>query len=89
MPKPGACGPRRLGPGGRRGFYARPLVMSTTFSRKKRNSQRFKKSQENQRDLYAPKRLRCLRMTFESRNDLNLSIRLVGFKPNESRRRLP
>jgi hypothetical protein len=88
MPKPGACGPRRLGPGGRRGFYARPLVMSTTFSRKKRNSQHFEKSQENQRDFCAPERMRCLRKTFGSRNDFNLPIRLTGFKPNAKRRRL-
>jgi hypothetical protein len=85
-PEPGACGPRRLGPGGRRGFYARPLVMSTTFSRKKRNSRHLEKSQENQRDFRAPGPLRCLRKTFESRNDPNLSIRLTGFKPNAKRR---
>ena len=85
-PEPGACGPRRLGPGGRRGFYARPLVMSTTFSRKKRISQSFEKHQENQRDLCAPGPKRYLRDTFESRNDLNLSIRLTGFKPNAKRR---
>jgi hypothetical protein len=62
--------------------------MSTTFSRKKRNSQHLEKSQENQRDFCAPGHQRCLRRTFESRNDLNLSIRLTGFKPNEKRRRM-
>jgi len=60
-PEPGACGPRRLGPGGRRGFYARPLGMSTTFSRKKRISQQVEKSQENQRYFRALERMRCLR----------------------------
>jgi len=60
--------------------------MSTTFSRKKRISQPFEKSQENQRDFCAPGGQRCLRKTFGSRNDFNLSIRLSGFKPNEKRR---
>jgi hypothetical protein len=35
--------------------------MSTTFSRKKRISQRFGKHQENQRDFRAPEAQRCLR----------------------------
>jgi hypothetical protein len=84
----GACGPRRLGPGGRRGFYARPLVMSTTFSRKKRISQRFEKHQENQRDFCAPGPLRCLRKRSGAATKFNLPIRLTGFKPNAKRRRL-
>jgi len=54
MPKPGACGPRRLGPGGRRGFYARALCLSTIFSRKKRISQHFEKLLKKQRDFCAP-----------------------------------
>jgi len=35
--------------------------MSTTFSRKKRNSQSSEKHQENQRDFCAPRTLRHLR----------------------------
>jgi hypothetical protein len=63
-PKPGACGPKPLGPGGRRGFYSRPLVMSTTFSRKKRISQRLQKAVEKQRDFAAPGKPRGPRERF-------------------------
>ena len=53
-PKPDKRGPKPSpGPGGRRGFYARPLAMSTTFSRKKRISQTLEKHQKNQRVLCA------------------------------------
>jgi hypothetical protein len=62
--------------------------MSTTFSRKKRISKSFKKTQENQRGFRVLGPLRSPRKTFESRNDLNLSIRLTGFKHNERRRQL-
>jgi hypothetical protein len=40
-----------LGPGGRRGFYARPYRVSTTFSRETRISQLLKKHLKNQRDF--------------------------------------
>jgi hypothetical protein len=39
------------GLGGRRGFYARPLSVSTTFSRKIRLSQPLKKRLKKQRDF--------------------------------------
>jgi hypothetical protein len=39
------------GLGGRRGFYAPALAMSTTFSRKKRISRTLKKSSKKQRDF--------------------------------------
>jgi hypothetical protein len=75
-PEPGACGPRRLGPGGRRGFYSRPLVMSTTFSRKKRISQQIEKSQENQRDFARPGACAVCTRRSGAATIFNLSIRL-------------
>jgi hypothetical protein len=41
------------GPGGRRGFYARALCLSTTFSRKTRISQPLQKRLKNQREFCA------------------------------------
>jgi hypothetical protein len=58
------------GPGGRRGFYARPVCVSTTFSRKQRISQWSEKHQENQRDFCAPETLRCLRERSGAATDL-------------------
>jgi hypothetical protein len=51
---PTRAGRNRLGPGGRRGFYARALCLSTTFSRKIRISQHLEKTLKKQRDFAAP-----------------------------------
>jgi hypothetical protein len=60
--EPGACGPKPFQvPAGRRGFYARPLSLSTTFSRKTRFSQLMKKHLKNQRDFAALNPLRTPR----------------------------
>jgi hypothetical protein len=54
-PKPDKRGPKPIpGPGGRRGFYARPVCVSTTFSRQQRLFQCFEKLLKNQRDFAAP-----------------------------------
>ena len=61
-PKPDKRGPKPIpGPGGRRGFYARPFAMSTTFSRKTRIFHRLEKSPENQLILRLIKRSARLR----------------------------
>jgi len=53
-PKPDKRGPKPIpGPGGRRGFYARPLAMSTTFSPQIRISQSLQKRLKKQRDFGA------------------------------------
>jgi hypothetical protein len=49
------------GPGGRRGFYARLIGLSTTFSRKKRISQDVRKHLKNQHEFSAPKVFASLR----------------------------
>jgi hypothetical protein len=58
------------GPGGRRGFYARALGLSTTFSRKTRISRRLEKHPRNQRDFCASEVFALCARTFGGRNEL-------------------
>jgi hypothetical protein len=67
-------------PAGRRGFYARLFPVSTTFSRKIRFFQLFKKHLKNQRFVCTPKRLYSPHSPFRYRNTQKLAIPQSGFK---------
>jgi hypothetical protein len=65
----GACGPRRLGPGGKARFLCAPLSDVNDLFAQKTHFFRFVKNPMKSARFCAPGALRCLRKTFESRND--------------------
>jgi hypothetical protein len=66
----GACGPRRLGPGGKARFLFAPLSDVNDLFAQKTHFFRLIKNPMKSARFCTPERLRCLRKMFGSRNDL-------------------